>query len=285
MLPGMLVMIVMPLLVTSMGVGSEARSVWMKGMGMLSALALPSAIAEFFFTCERVADHAPKSSVRMVQQLRACLSSRVWLRTVSLVLFLQLANSFSASSLLYYCNWVLGQSVQQGAGKQILLSALGQAPMGLGALALWPAVRKWGRRRTAAVGFAIAAAGSGMILLDSTNLLGVLAGLFIRSFGTLPTYLLGAFQASAMDDAERVSGFRADGFSASVMGNMQSLALGVSQSLITAGLALFGYITPKSVSEIIVQPLPLRTFLLFCFALLPAVFYALCAWTQRKPRT
>lgn len=51
-------------------------------------------------------------------------------------LILHLCNGLTASSMLYYCNWVLGNSVESSATKQILANVVGQAPMGYGIVIL-----------------------------------------------------------------------------------------------------------------------------------------------------
>ena len=59
----------------------------------------------------------------------------------------QLCGGISTSFMLYYCNWVLGSSVESGAMKQILVNMIGQAPTGFGVLLLWPLVRKFGKTK------------------------------------------------------------------------------------------------------------------------------------------
>ena len=49
MIPGMLSAVIMPLLITKMGVGELARSNWFRFMTALSCLALPACILEYFF--------------------------------------------------------------------------------------------------------------------------------------------------------------------------------------------------------------------------------------------
>ena len=118
--------------------------------------------------------------------------------------------------MLYFCNWVLGGSVESGATRQILVNAIGQAPMGLGVVILWPLVRKFGKRSVTMVGFSIAAVGRLAVLLGGNNMVVVLGGLLVKSTGALPTYIMAALLAEALDHVEWKNSFRADGFSASV---------------------------------------------------------------------
>ncbi len=291
MVPGVVLAVGMPLLVRWMGVGVEAQGRWLRVMGALSVLAIPAALLEYRFTRERVTeewDHRTQPISRG-RQLKALLTNPVWLQTALFTLLLTLTNSVVNGSMLYYCNWVLGSSVQQGAGIQILVTMIGQSPLGSGVLALWPLVRRFGRRRLAMTGFAIAALGSLLTGLAGQVLPLAMAGVLVRSVGMLPVYLLPAFQAEAVDCVESRSGFRADGLSASLNGIAVSVAAGLGQSLVLLGMERFGYAAPADVAQILVQPQALRSFLALCFAYLPALGFLGCTavlllWPGKKRR-
>lgn len=286
MIPGMMVTVGMPLLVRWLGVGLQAQGRWMKVMGTLAVLVVPAAILEYYFTRERLETKQtePMYTEPLTGQLRDCMHNRTWLRTFFLLMLAQFSNALSSSSMLYYCNWVLGSSVAQGAVRQILVTVIGQSPMGLGILLLWPAIRHFGRDRMAAAGFLLAAAGSIMIMLAGKQLTAVLVGMFVRSIGLLPCYLFPAYQAEAMDALEKTGGSRADGLSASLMGTGQGIAAGAGQSVVLVGLSAFGYQAPESAEQIIVQPFMVRTGLIICIALLPAVCYMGCALILKRQK-
>ena len=281
MIPGMLVTIVMPLLVKSIGVGASAQSRWITVMGILSIIAIPATLVEYYFTKERVTaqmQDAPKEEVvSFGNQIKACFRDKYWVMVILFTLILHLCSALSTNSMLYYCNWVLGNSVDSGAFNQILVNAIGQFPMGLGVVALWPLVRKFGKQKVTVIGFTIASVGALAVLLSGDNIIGVLAGLFVKSTGSLPTYVMAALLAEALDHVEHKNGFRADGFSASVNSIGQTVMMGLSQTILLSGINNFGYITPEATSQIIAQPDAIRNFFSWCFAGLPMIGYAVCA--------
>ena len=154
---------------------------------------------------------------------------------------------------------------------------IGQAPMGFGVFILWPLVRKLGKRTVTMIGFTIAALGSLVVLMAKDNMGLVLAGLFIKSFGALPTYVMAALLAEALDHIEYNNSFRADGFSASANSIILTIAQGIGQTILLAGISAFGYVTPGSTIQIITQPSGIRSFFSWCFVGFPMVGYIICA--------
>lgn len=89
---------------------------------------------------------------------------------------------------------------------------------------------------------------------NAKNLPVVLAGLFIKSIGTLPiTYMLAGMLADALDHVEWVNGFRCDGFSTSIYSVIATVGAGISAGLFNLGLGLTGYMAPEGTSEQIAQ--------------------------------
>lgn len=281
MIPGILVTIVMPLLVKAIGVGTAAQGRWITVMGILSIIALPATLVEYYFTKERVTaqtqDATKEDTVSFGRQIKACFRDKYWVMIIVFTLVLYLCSTLSTNSMLYYCNWVLGDSVDSGAFNQILVNAIGQFPMGLGVVVLWPLVRKFGKRKVTIIGFAIASAGALAVLLAKDSMVAVLVGLFVKSTGSLPTYVMAALLAEALDHVEHKNGFRADGFSASVNSIGQTVMMGLSQTILLSGINNFGYITPESTAQIIVQPDKIQHFFSWCFAGIPMIGFAICA--------
>lgn len=187
----------------------------------------------------------------------------------------QIFNFLSTNAMIYYSNWVLGSSVESGVGNQMLVNAIGQAPLGIGLVILWPLVKKFGKRMVMMYGFGIAAIGSLIALLAGKNLGIVLVGLVIKSFGALPTYVMAAQLAEALDHIEWKNGFRADGFSASVSSIIITVAAGIGQTLLLAGISGFGYIAPANNAEVIAQPDAVKAFFSWCFVGIPMIGYVI----------
>ena len=275
MIPGALVTVVMPLLVRQIGVGDAARDSWLTVMGIISTLAIPATLIEYYYTKERVTAELAekKEEVSFSQHIRACFRNRHWLLVMAFTLILYICNSMSNSSMIYYCNWVLGNSVDSGATKQILVNVIGQAPMGFGIVILWPMVRRFGKKKVTIIGFLIAAIGSMIVLFAGNRMSLVLMGLFIKSIGSLPSYVMASYLAEVLDNVEQQDRIRADGFSASVNSIIQTVALGLGQTILLAGISALGYIAPESTAQIVAQPDAIITFFRFCFAVLPIIGY------------
>lgn len=280
MIPGMLVTIVMPLMIRAFGVGADSQGTWITMMSILSVLAIPATLLEYYFTKERVTeDAAPigkgaeENKISFAQQMKACLNDPYWLIVMGFWLTYQIFNGLSTNGMIYYCNWVLGNSVDSGAAKQVLVNMIGQAPLGIGLVLLWPLVRKFGKRYVMMFGFGIAAIGSLIVLLGGSNMGIVLGGLVIKSIGALPSYVMAAQLAEALDHIERKNGYRADGFSASVYSIIITVAAGAAQTILLAGISGLGYITPTSAADVITQPAALQTFFKWCFVGVPMIGY------------
>lgn len=280
MIPGMLSTIIMPLLVNRIGVGAQAQHGWLTVMGLLSAVAVPATVLEYCFTCERVTGEGGQrqpDAPSFRRQVAACFRDRYWVMIVAFTLIVNLCSGLSTGSMLYYCNWVLGNSVESGAARQILVNMVGQAPLGIGVVALWPLVRKFGKRRVTVVGFSVAVVGNLLVLLGGSSMPAVLAGLVIRSTGSLPTYVTAALLAEALDHVQQTKGLRADGFSASVNSMSQTVVVGLTQTLLLAGIQLLGYIPPETTTQVVTQPQAVQDFFRWCFAGIPMIGYGLCA--------
>lgn len=269
MIPGMLCTIIMPLLIPLLGVGTQAQGHWMAIMSVLSILALPAVLMEYYFTKERVTeerqDQEQEETVSFARQMKACFCSRYWLLIMGMNVLTNLFNQLSNRSMVYYCNWVLGNSVDSGAVSQILVNAIGQAPMGFGVFLLWPLVRKFGKRRVTLAGYLIGAAGCLMVLLHPGNMGFALGGLFIKSIGSLPVYVMTAMLAETLDYIEWENDFRVDGFSASMLSILITIAQGLGQSILLGGINFFGYIAPGAADQVIAQPEAVQGFFNWCF--------------------
>lgn len=281
MLPGILVNIILPILINQIGVGAEAQGSWLKVMSILSCLFIPATLLEYYFTKERVTEDAMSAEgdkrqvVSFSAQFKVCIKDPYWVIIMGLTITYQIFNILSTNSIVYYSNWVLGNSVDSGTANQIIVNMIGQAPLGIGILILWPLVRKFGKRLVMMFGFGIAATGSLIVLLFPHNMSIVLIGLVIKSIGALPLYVIDAMLAEALDHIEWQNKFRTDGFSASTRSVIITVAAGIGQSIILGGISLFGYIAPNSNTQIITQPAAMQNFFTWCFVGVPMIGYAI----------
>ena len=288
MVPGFLVTIVMPIMINAFGVGKDSQGTWVAMMSVLSCFALPACLLEYYFTKERVTEDAmaagkdPKEDVvAFKEQVKACFGNKYWRLIMGYALIWQLSTVLSTQSMLYYCNWVLARSVDGGTGLQVLVNVIGQAPLGIGVIILWPLVGKFGKRRVTAIGLVIAVVGCALGLLFSfaaeVNFTLILLALIIKSIGTVPTYVMAAQIAESLDHIEYSNKFRADGCSASIYSVIITVCTGIASSILLGGISALGYQAPTSTVQEIVQNEGVRSFFTFCFFGTPLISAAVSA--------
>ena len=288
MVPGFLVTIVMPIMINAFGVGKDSQGTWIAMMSVLSCFALPACLLEYYFTKERVTEDAmaagkdPKEDVvAFKEQVKACFGNKYWRLIMGYALIWQLSTVLSTQSMLYYCNWVLARSVDGGTGLQVLVNVIGQAPLGIGVIILWPLVGKFGKRRVTAIGLVIAVVGCALGLLFSfaaeVNFTLILLALIIKSIGTVLTYVMAAQIAESLDHIEYTNKFRADGCSASIYSVIITVCTGIASSILLGGISALGYQAPTSTVQEIVQSEGVRSFFTFCFFGTPLISAAVSA--------
>jgi len=290
MIPGLLVTIILPMLIRALGVGSAAQGRWIMMMSIISILAIPGTLIEYYFTKERVTEDAMAAgtenstdTISFKDQVRACFSDKYWRIIMGFTLIYNVFNILQTNIMPYYANWVLADNVAAGTNLQVLINAIGQAPLGFGIFVLWPLVHKFGKRKVMIVGFLIGALGCLGIMLNSRpESFGlVLVFLLVRSFGAIPTYAMAAQLAEALDHIEWKNTHRADGFSASVNAIIITLTAGLGQTIIIGGVSALGYIYPEGgVDQVIRQPEAIRIFFIVCFVGVPMLGYLLGALLQ-----
>lgn len=246
-IPGMFVAMLFPALVLP-AVGVDAAK-WRTMAIIFSLIALPCAFLEYYFTKERISEESSgeekSEGISIKQQISACLADKYWVIFMAAQVIIQIATNLQNTSLLYYCNWVLG-TYNDGVTPMIV-SAVGNAPLGFGILIMWPLVGKFGKRNVMVTGLAVAVVAGLAFCLNPTNMTWVLVTLIIRAFGALPiTYITMAMMADALDHVEWKAGFRCDGISMSVYTIIFTVAAGIAQGLFNFGLNVVGYVPPAA---------------------------------------
>lgn len=196
------------------------------------------------------------------------------------LVIINLVNQLFSTATFYYCNWVLG-SYNDGH-TQALFYALGQAPLGVGVLLCGPITRKLGKRNALLGGMAVATLGVALCLVDPRNLVLVLAGQVVRTVGLIPsTYMVSSMLGDALDDVERVSGERCDGFSSSVFNCIITISGGVALCAFNYGISHLGYQAPAT-DFIPVQNDVIQSFLIFCVIGVQLIAYPLIGVLTRS---
>ena len=207
MMSGILVALVFPMVI--MPVIGVDKSKWLVLMSVLSILALPLTLLEYYFTKERVTleEHSAgiEKTVSFSHQLKAIFTDRYMLLIYAYFLIYTAGSSIKNLSLVYFCNYILG-SYNDGI-TQTMLSIIGGIPMGIGIFAVWPLAKKFGKRNVTLAGFILYAIGGAICWAFPTNMTIMLIGQFIKNIGGLPcAYVFMALFADVLDHLEWKTG-------------------------------------------------------------------------------
>ena len=251
MMSGILVALVFPMVIMPM-VGVD-KSKWIILMSILSILALPLTLLEYFFTKERVTLEnqaaGEDAAVPFAKQLKAIFTDKYMLLIYAYFLIYTAGSCIKNISLVYFCNYVLG-TYNDGI-TQTMVSAIGGIPMGLGIFLVWPLAKRFGKRNVTLVGFILYAIGGSVCWLFPHNMTMVLVGQFIKNTGGLPcAYVFMALFADVLDHLEWKTGFRSDGIAMSVYNIIAVAMVGVCTGIFNGWLASAGYVAPEMVNGV-----------------------------------
>ena len=253
MMSGILVALVFPMVI--MPVIGVDKSKWIALMTVLSILALPLTLLEYYFTKERVTleerNAGIEKTVPFKKQLRAIFTDKYMLIIYAYFLIYTFGTSIKNLSLVYYCNYVLG-TYNDGV-TQTMISVIGGVPMGIGIFAVWPLAKKFGKRNVTLVGFILYAVGGVICWLFPENMTVMLIGQFIKNIGGLPcAYVFMALFADVLDHLEWKTGFRSDGLAMSVYNIIAVAMVGICTGVFNGLLSNAGYIAPEIVNGVTV---------------------------------
>lgn len=251
MMSGILVALIFPMLIKPwMGVDKDK---WILVMTILSVLALPLTLMEYFFTKERLTEEADaagqKNDLNLLQQLKILFTDKYMILMYIYFLLYTIGSTMKNLGLIYYCNYVLG-TYDDGI-TQVLVSAIGGIPMGIGIFAIWPLAKLLGKRNVTLIGFLLYAAGSLLCWIFQHNLVMVLIGQFIKNIGGLPcAYVFMALFADCLDHVEWKTNLRMDGTAMSIYNIIAVAMVGIMQGVFGGLLHAAGYIKPEPVGSV-----------------------------------
>ena len=213
------------------------------------------------------------------------VKSSQWNILMLYMIIYNLFNFLSSYSIFYYCNWVLG-TYNDGI-TQALFYGLGNAPLGLGIFLSTPICRKLGRKNAMMYGYFLAAIGCLICYIRPQSLALVLTGQAIKAFGLIPsTFMVSTLLADALDDVERESGLRCDGFSSSAFQIISTITGGIALGIFNFMLARLDYQAPAQTAMLPVQNAGICDFFSFCALGAPMICYValgmLLFWSGRK---
>ena len=253
MMSGILVALIFPMLIMP-AIGAD-KSKWIMLMSILSIIALPLTLMEYFFTKERITEEAVAAGETekksFGQQMKTLFTDKYMLLMYGYFLVTTIGATIKNIGLVYYCNYVLG-TYNDGI-TQMLVSVIGGIPMGVGIFAVWPLAKKFGKRNVTMVGCALIATGSMICWMFPTNMVVVLIGQFIKNMGGLPgSYVFMALFADCLDHIEWKSRERIDGTAMSIYSIIAVAMVGIMTGVFNWMLAKAGYLAPftaRSVAE------------------------------------
>ena len=245
MMSGIIVALIFPMVVMPMLGVDKAK--WITTMCILSILALPLTLLEYYFTKERVtledADKPKDEKIPYKLLLKAIFKDRYMVLILLYFLIYTVGTQFKNLGLVYFCNYVLG--TYNDGTTQTLISVVGGIPMGIGIFAVWPLAKKFGKRNLTMAGFVLYAIGSGICWMFPTNMVIVIIGQFIKNIGGLPcSYVFMALFADVLDHLEWKNNFRCDGVAMSIYNTIAVASVGIVTGLFNMLLAKTGYVAP-----------------------------------------
>lgn len=274
MMSGILVALIFPMVIMP-AIGVDKHK-WIILMSVLSIMALPLTLLEYYYTKERVtAETQGKTtdSVSFKTQLKAIFTDKYMIIIYLYFLIYTFGSSIKNMSLVYFCNYVLG--TYNDGKTQTLLSVIGGIPMGIGIFAVWPIAKKIGKRNATLAGFILYSIGSAICWMFSKNLTIMLIGQFIKNIGGLPcAYVFMALFADTLDHLEWKTGFRSDGTAMSIYNIIAVTMVGVCQGIFNGVLSRAGYVAPELVNGqtiAAIQPEAVQSMITFGFVGLESI--------------
>ena len=120
----------------------------------VSTIALPLTLIQYYFTKERITEEKRDQQEKKIPfkaQLKAAFSDKhIYLLMLYFMVY-TLGTQFKNLGLVYFSNYVLG-TYSDGI-TQTMISVIGGVPMGIGIFAVWPLVKRFGKKNVTFAGF------------------------------------------------------------------------------------------------------------------------------------
>ncbi|MBR2044617.1 MAG: MFS transporter [Agathobacter sp.] len=188
-------------------------------MIILSVVAIPLLLLEYFFTRERVIEEVAETNeeinnIPLKEQFKALFTNKYWLILTFLVLLQGIVDHFKGGNVQYFYIKFMLDGANNGFMYTIYQIVTG-VPLGIGAFAIYPIARKVGIKNMTIGGYTLVLIGSVIGWMFPDQLIPAMVGGFLRNLGWLPNaYIFATLMCYAFDSVEYKSGVRLEGLMA-----------------------------------------------------------------------
>ena len=225
-------------------------------MIILSIVAIPLLLLEYFYTKERVIEdvqaQGTENNIPVRQQLKALLTNKYFVIFTVLMTIGGIVDNFKGGNVQYfYIKYLLGGETNWAMFT--IYQVVTGVPLGIGAFVIYPLSKKFGIKNVSIVGYSLVLVGSIIGWLQPSNMIVAFIAGFIRQMGYLPNlYVTATLLCYAYDSVEHKSGFRLEGLmGVAVITAVQSLiwapfAGGYESAILKMGFVDVVGVTPSA---------------------------------------
>lgn len=225
-------------------------------MIIISILAIPLLLLEYFYTRERVTEdvaveyeHLDETKIPLKAQLKALLSNKYYLILIIIATVSGIVDNYKGGNVQYfYIKFLLGG--EENPLMYTIYQVVTGIPLGIGAFAIYPLAKKVGIKNLTVGGYALVLVGSIVGYLFPDQLVPALVGGFIRNIGWLPNaYIFATLLCYAYDSVEYRSHMRLEGMmGVAVITAIQWLIYAPFAGGFEAGILKLGFVDAQGIT-------------------------------------
>ena len=225
-------------------------------MIIVSVLAIPLLLLEYFYTRERVTEDVSveyerldETRIPLKTQLKALLSNKYYLILIIIATISGIVDNYKGGNVQYfYIKFLLGG--EDNALMYTIYQVVTGTPLGIGAFLIYPLAKKVGIKNLTVGGYALVLIGSLIGWIFPDQLVPALVGGFIRNVGWLPNaYIFATLLCFAFDSVEYKSHMRLEGMmGVAVITAIQSLIYAPFAGGFESGILRLGFVDAAGIA-------------------------------------
>lgn len=225
-------------------------------MIIISILAIPLLLLEYFYTRERVTEDVAveyerldETKIPLKAQLKALLSNKYYLILIIIATVSGIVDNYKGGNVQYfYIKFLLGGA--ENPRMYTIYQVVTGIPLGIGAFAIYPLAKKVGIKNLTVGGYALVLVGSIVGYLFPDQLVPALVGGFIRNIGWLPNaYIFATLLCYAYDSVEYRSHMRLEGMmGVAIITAIQWLIYAPFAGGFEAGILKLGFVDAQGIT-------------------------------------